>query len=122
MSAAPLSDEILAQTVSAYQEHGTLQKAAAALGVHHTTVHYRLKVAAQRGLLLDHKAAMPGYVIQSVAERVDGKWIKQVQEPTGKRLANHIAAYGRTHPASMMQASAVVSAGKAYFAGPSPGY
>ena len=122
MPMLPLSDEEIKQTVAAYQEHGTQAKAAEALGIGQQTVSNRLKVAAQRGLLLDHKAAMPGYVIQSVAERVDGKWIKQVQEPTGKRLANHIAAYGRTHPAAIMQASAVVSAGKAYFAGPSPGY
>jgi hypothetical protein len=25
---------------------------------------------------------MPGYVIQSVAQKIDGKWIKQVPEPS----------------------------------------
>jgi hypothetical protein len=81
MAFAPTSDETLAQTVAAYQEHGTQDRAGQALGIDQRTVSKRLKMAAQRGLLLDHKAAMPGYVIHSLSERVDGKWIKQVQEP-----------------------------------------
>lgn len=81
MAFPPTSDETLAETVAAYQEHGTQDKAAQALGIDQRTVSKRLKIAAQRGLLLDHKAAMPGYVIHSLAEKVDGKWIKQVQEP-----------------------------------------
>jgi hypothetical protein len=77
---APLPDEIYAQAVAVYQEHGSQRKAAEALGINRDLLKYRLRMAAQRGLLLYHAPAMPGYVVQSVAQKVDGKWIKQVQD------------------------------------------
>jgi hypothetical protein len=70
---APLHDEIYEQAVRAYREIGSQRKAAEALGISRDLLRYRLEIAAQRGLLLDHAPTMPGYAIQSVAEKVDSK-------------------------------------------------
>jgi hypothetical protein len=51
-------DEIIEKVVAAYREHGSQEKAAEALGTSRGYVQRRLHVAAQRGLLLDHKPAM----------------------------------------------------------------
>jgi hypothetical protein len=75
------SDELIQQAVSAYQEHGGQRPAALALGISRDTLKKRLAMAARRGMLLDHTPAMPGFEIKSVSENIDGKWIKQVQEP-----------------------------------------
>jgi len=72
-----LPDEIYAEAVASYQEHRSQRKAVAAVSISRDVLRYRLEIAAQRGLLLDHAPAMPGYAIHCVVERVDGKWIKQ---------------------------------------------
>lgn len=45
------TDEELAETVAAYNEHGSQRKVAAALGLSQATIHNRLKQAGERGLL-----------------------------------------------------------------------
>jgi hypothetical protein len=74
-------DEVIIEAVKAYQEHGGQRPAAAALGISRDTLKKRLAMAARRGMLLDHAPAMPGFEIKSVSENIDGRWIKQVQEP-----------------------------------------
>lgn len=81
MPTPPLSDELALQAVDALKEHGRKYLAAKALGLHPDTLNNRLKAAAERGLMLDHDPAMPGYQVKSVASRVGDKWVKQAKAP-----------------------------------------
>lgn len=83
MATAPLSDELARQAADAYRVNGhNKQFAADALGIPRNTFLNRLKRAAERGMLLNHAPAMPGYTIKSVASKdVNGAWIKQTKEP-----------------------------------------
>jgi hypothetical protein len=80
MAAPQLSEELAQQTVDAYREHGSQQKAADATGVSRATFASRLKIAAARGLLLDHPPAMPGFRISQVTNGPNGKSIQQKPE------------------------------------------
>ena len=72
MATPPLSNELAQEAADAYRAAGNLKKPAArALGLPETTFASRLKVAAERGMLLDHKPAMPGYRISQVSEQQD---------------------------------------------------
>lgn len=82
MPTPPVSDEDLAATVAAYEAAGRNQThTAAALGLARETVQNRLKRAAERGLMLDHPPAMPGFRIAEVSTDPNGKqYIKQRRE------------------------------------------
>lgn len=74
MSTPPVPDEVLLERLAAYEAAGRIQShAAQALGIGRRTLQVSLKQAAQRGLLLDHPAAWPGFVItkESKTVRVD---------------------------------------------------
>lgn len=86
MNYEALSDEDARGAADALAEHGTQTKAAEALGIARSTLQNRLRHAAERGMMLDHEPAMPGYSIKSVASKVDGKWIKQTKAP-GEKFA-----------------------------------
>lgn len=67
-----LTDEQLEETVAALNSHATKTATADALGIDRKTLRHRLAVAAQRGMLLDHPPAMPGYRISQITTRPDG--------------------------------------------------
>jgi transposase len=82
MSTPPVSDEDLAATVAAYTACDRNQSATAkAMGLARETVQSRLRRAAEKGMLLEHPAAMPGFAIKSVAAKVGDAWVKQTKEP-----------------------------------------
>jgi hypothetical protein len=68
MPARPLSDDVLRATVEAYKANQhSWQETAKELGIGLRTVGCRLKLAAKRGMMLDHAPAMPGFEITKVA-------------------------------------------------------
>ncbi len=74
MSTPALSDELAAEAANAYAAHGRNQlKAAEALGLSRGAFQNRLRIAASRGLMLDHPVAMPGFRVASVSTAPDGK-------------------------------------------------
>jgi hypothetical protein len=74
MPTPPLPDEVLEETVAVYESSNRNQSnAAVALGIARQTLQLRLKHAAQRGLLLDHPPAMPGFSISRVTTGPDGE-------------------------------------------------
>lgn len=74
MPTPPLSDETLRERVAAYEGHQRSQALAAkALGIPRQTLQSTLKLAAARGLMLDHPPAMPGFRISQVTTLPDGK-------------------------------------------------
>lgn len=73
MAAAPLSDELAQEAVAAYRAAGNIAShAAKAIGVASETFKCRLKVAAQRGMLLNHPPAMPGFEVSKVTTTPSG--------------------------------------------------
>lgn len=94
MPAPPLSDELAREAADAYRTHNREKyKAAESLGLKWTTFDSRLKVAAQRGMLLDVPPAMPGYRISQVTNGPAGQSIQQKPEhgphfeiPAGQRV------------------------------------
>jgi len=78
----PLSDALAEEAAAAYREHGANKaQAAAALGLSKSTFKSRLKLAAERGMLLDQPPAMPGYRITQVTTDPDGgQYIQQKPE------------------------------------------
>lgn len=69
------------------------REAARRLGIDPKTLRDTLKIAAERGLMLDHPAAMPGFRISQVTEGPNGQSIQQKPEygeqfkvPTGHRV------------------------------------
>jgi hypothetical protein len=79
-----ISDEVLRQRVGAYEEHGTERAAAEALGIAPSTMHDSLARAAERGMMLSHPPAMPGFAITKVSTDPAGKHtITQKREAAG---------------------------------------
>ena len=84
--APPCSDEELKAAVQALADHGTQVAAAIALGLPRGTFQGRLRTAAQKGLMLSHPPAMPGFEITKVTTESDadgnkvGEFITQKQE------------------------------------------
>ena len=74
-----LPHEELLRRVAAYREHGTLIKAAAAVGVKKSAFHDSIKRAAEIGLL-GPQETLPGYAIKSLTETPNGTYMRQVKE------------------------------------------
>lgn len=87
MANSAISDELLKKTVEAYRAHGGILVAATALGVPRTTFQSRLERAAQRGMLLDHKPAMPGFRVSQVSTAPDGSQHVQQKPEHGDEFA-----------------------------------
>lgn len=87
-----LSDKELEARVDAFNEHGSAE-ASRQLGIDPATLRYSLKCAAERGMMLDHPPAMPGYRISQINDGPHGTSIQQRPEhgevfemPPGLRL------------------------------------
>jgi hypothetical protein len=83
MPTPALSDDLAREAVDALKVHGRKYLAADALGLHRATFETRLKVAAKRGMMLDHPPAMPGFRISQVTNSPNGKFIQQKPEHGG---------------------------------------
>ena len=73
MATPPVSDEDVRATLAAYHANDKNQvRAAIALGVSRGKVQDHLKIAALRGLMLNHAPTMPGFEISKVTTAPDG--------------------------------------------------
>lgn len=80
--APPVTDDKIRETVAAYIANDRKQTATAdALRCSRETVQRHLKWAAERGLLIDHKPAMPGFRISQVTTDPNGKPQSIQQKP-----------------------------------------
>lgn len=79
----PPSDEELMQAVEAYRITGNQVLAAEHLGMPRGTLQGRLRSAALKGMMLDTKAAMPGFRVSRVSDGPNGKSIEQKPEHGG---------------------------------------
>jgi hypothetical protein len=94
---AESNDAEIAQAASAYKAHGSERKAASALGISKTTLHDRLKRAAEQGSL-GFKPLLPGYELKRSSAQLDAKgnvekeWVTQHKEsgPAFKMPAGQI--------------------------------
>lgn len=76
-----LSDELAREAAEAYRAHHKSWDAASkALGIPRNTFAGRLRIASERGMLLDEKPAMPGYRISRVADGPRGRTTEQKPE------------------------------------------
>ena len=73
------TDEDLAACVAAFRQHGSKQAAADALGWTRHAMRWRLKVAAERGML-GLKPVLPGFAIKSIASKEGDAWVRQVRD------------------------------------------
>lgn len=80
MPTPPLSDETLQKAVDAFKAHGRKYLAAKALGLDPNTLDSRLKMAALRGMMLNHPPAMPGFRVSRVNDGPHGKSVEQKPE------------------------------------------
>jgi hypothetical protein len=80
MPTPPLTDELAGEAVAALKQHGTKGGAARALGLDPKTYRNRLKIAAQRGMMLDVAPAMPGFRVSRVNEGPNGRSVEQKPE------------------------------------------
>lgn len=82
MATPPLTDETLRATVEAYNTNDRNQvRTAAALNYSRGKVQDHLRQAAQRGLMLDHPPAMPGFEISKVTtDPKGGQHVTQKRE------------------------------------------
>lgn len=87
----PLPTEELRRRADAYREHGTLVKAAVALGVKKSALSESLRRAAEAGLL-GTEPVLPGFRISKISNTPSGTFIQQTQE-RGERFevpAGHV--------------------------------
>jgi hypothetical protein len=83
----PLSNELALEARDAFRKHGAKDVAARALNLPPKTFRHRLKIAAQRGMMLDEPPAMPGFVISKMTDVENGdgelerRFIQQKPEP-----------------------------------------
>lgn len=88
MGTPPIPDEVLRATVEAFNAHNRNQvQAAKALGIARRTLQVRLKRAAERGMLLDHPPAMPGFRIAQVTTAPDGSRHVQQKPEHGEEFS-----------------------------------
>ncbi|XHE12373.1 oxidoreductase [Agrobacterium deltaense] len=80
----PLPTEELRRRADAYREHGTLIKAAAALGIGKSALHDSIKRAAEAGLL-GTEPVLPGFRISKISNTPSGTFIQQAPE-RGKKF------------------------------------
>lgn len=81
MPTPPLSPEDMQAAVDALALHGTITKAALALGMNRNTFDCRVKRAAEAGLV-GYSPVMPGFAVKSVSNKAaDGSWVKQTKAP-----------------------------------------
>jgi hypothetical protein len=84
MATPPVSDDEILRTVEAYNANDRNQvRTATVLNCSRGKVQDHLRQAAQRGLLLDHPPAMPGFRISRVNEGPNGKSVEQKPEHGG---------------------------------------
>ncbi|PTV72104.1 oxidoreductase [Agrobacterium pusense] len=81
----PLPIEELRRRADAYKEHGTLVKAAAALGIGKSALAESIKRAAEAGLL-GTEPVLPGFRISKISNTPSGTFIQQTQE-RGEKFA-----------------------------------
>jgi hypothetical protein len=87
----PLPMEALRRRADAYKEHGTLKKAAAALGIKKSALSESLRRAAEAGLL-GTEPVLPGFRISKISNTPSGTFIQQAPE-RGERFevpAGHV--------------------------------
>lgn len=88
MAPPKLSDELAKQAVEALKTQGGNQTLAAeSLGIGRGTFQGRIRVAAQRGMMLDHPPAMPGFRIAQVTTAPDGSQHIQQKPEHGEPFA-----------------------------------
>jgi hypothetical protein len=80
MATAPLSDELAQQAADALRAHGDKTAAARELDIPINTFRHRIKIAAQRGMLLGVAPAMPGFRISQVTDGPAGQSVQQKPE------------------------------------------
>ncbi|NTA48121.1 oxidoreductase [Agrobacterium tumefaciens] len=80
-----LPTEELRRRADAYREHGTLVKAAEALGIGKSALHDSIKRAAEAGLL-GTEPVLPGFRISRISNTPSGTFIQQAPE-RGERFA-----------------------------------
>lgn len=81
----PLPTEELRRRADAYKEHGTLKKAAAALGIKKSALSESLRRAAEAGLL-GTEPVLPGFRISKISNTPSGTFIQQSPE-RGERFS-----------------------------------
>ena len=81
----PLPTEELRRRADAYREHGTLKKAATALGIKKSALSESLRRAAQAGLL-GTEPVLPGFRISKISNTPSGTFIQQSPE-RGERFS-----------------------------------
>jgi hypothetical protein len=94
MPTPPVPDETILETLAAYEANGRNQvRTAAAVGKSRSYVQDHLRMAARRGLMLNHPEAMPGFEITRVTTAPDGgQHITQKPEhgPVFEMPATHV--------------------------------
>jgi len=87
MATPPLPDDDCQRAADAYVAAGYNQSVTAAkLGMSRESLQRRLKRAAERGFLIDHKPAMPGFRISQLTTRPDGKQSVQQKPERGEKF------------------------------------
>ncbi len=81
----PLPIEELRRRADAYREHGTLKKAAVALGIKKSALSESIRRAAEAGLL-GTEPVLPGFRISKISNTPSGTFIQQTQE-RGEKFA-----------------------------------
>lgn len=86
------TEEHLAECVAAFRQHGNKQAAADAMGMTRHAMRWRLKVAAERGML-GTEPVLPGYRISQISTGPNGTFVQQRPErgdafemPSGLKL------------------------------------
>lgn len=82
----PLSDDLAAQAAALMGQHKSIKAAARASGIPYATLHNRINVAAERGLM-GTKPVLPGFAIKSTSTQRDAEgatereWVRTTKAP-----------------------------------------
>jgi hypothetical protein len=87
-----MTDEQLNEAAATYKEYGSIRAAAREAGLPYSTMHGRIKRAAERGLL-GYAATLPGFRVAQVTNTPRGDFIQQRPEHGGEFAmpAGHVA-------------------------------